>query len=140
MIAIGQQAFADTSWLVALVHNKDEHHERAQLWSDHVSQITTTTFVVAETAGGLARTDWRPHVVRLIDHLSVRDDVRVIEITTDLFRQGWDLYRQRMDKSWSLVDCTSFIVMNQFGLRDALTADHHFEQAGYRALLLEEPA
>ena len=41
----------------------------------------------------------------------------------------------RSDKNWSLVDCTSFVAMKQRRLRDALTADHHFEQAGFRALM-----
>lgn len=36
---------------------------------------------------------------------------------------------------WSLTDCISFEVMGEFGLTEALTADHHFEQAGFRALL-----
>ena len=34
---------------------------------------------------------------------------------------------------WVLLDL-SFEVMRQRGLTDALTADHHFEQAGFRAL------
>jgi predicted nucleic acid-binding protein len=39
-----------------------------------------------------------------------------------------------MDKNWSFTDCISFIVMEQEGLIDALTGDHHFEQAGFNAL------
>lgn len=46
-----------------------------------------------------------------------------------------DLYRARPDKEWSLTDCTSFVVMNECGLTDALTGDRHFEQAGFKALL-----
>jgi uncharacterized protein len=46
-----------------------------------------------------------------------------------------DLYRDRPDKAWSLTDCISFVVMADKGIRDALTADHHFEQAGFVALL-----
>jgi hypothetical protein len=45
------------------------------------------------------------------------------------------LYRQRADKDWSLTDCISFVVMRQRGLTEALTGDHHFEQAGFVALL-----
>lgn len=37
--------------------------------------------------------------------------------------------------AWSLTDCSSFIVMEERGLADAMTADRHFEQAGFRALL-----
>jgi predicted nucleic acid-binding protein len=49
------------------------------------------------------------------------------------------MYRDRPDKAWSLTDCISFEVMREAGLTDALTADEHFRQAGFRAVLLEEP-
>jgi predicted nucleic acid-binding protein len=45
-----------------------------------------------------------------------------------------------MDKEWGIVDCFSFEVMRIRGMRFALTADHHFEQAGFIALLLNDPA
>ena len=46
------------------------------------------------------------------------------------------LFARRPDKHWSLTYCISFVVMTERRLTDALTGDHHFEQAGYRALLL----
>lgn len=49
--------------------------------------------------------------------------------------QGIELYSQRPDKNWSLTDCISFQVMKSFGITEALTGDHHFEQAGFVALL-----
>lgn len=52
-----------------------------------------------------------------------------------LFSEGLLLYRDREDKEWSLTDCISFVVMEREGLTEALTGDHHFEQAGYGALL-----
>ena len=50
-------------------------------------------------------------------------------------RQGPRIYEQRPDKTWSLTDCISFVVMNQEGIHQAMTADHHFEQAGFSILL-----
>ena len=47
---------------------------------------------------------------------------------------GFELYESRLDKDWSLTDCVSFAVMTQRGLTEALTADHHFEQAGFRSV------
>lgn len=52
-----------------------------------------------------------------------------------LWRRGLGLYAARPDKAWSLTDCISFVVMTDRGLTEALTGDHHFEQAGFRALL-----
>ena len=34
-----------------------------------------------------------------------------------------------------MTDCLSFVVMQHKGITQALTADHHFEQAGFTALL-----
>lgn len=45
------------------------------------------------------------------------------------------LYVDCFYKQWSLTDCISFVVMRDGGLQDALTGDHHFEQAGFKALL-----
>ena len=62
-------------------------------------------------------------------------DVEIVPSTSDLFRRGTDLFSARPDKEWSLTDCISCIVMNERDINDALTNDHHFEQAGFRILL-----
>ena len=54
-----------------------------------------------------------------------------------LFSGGFELYGSRPDKGWSLTDCISFIVMKEQEINRALTADLHFVQAGFRALLRE---
>ncbi len=61
--------------------------------------------------------------------------VENIPASSELLRRGVALFEQRPDKSWSLTDCTSFIVMEDRGIREALTGDHHFEQAGFTPLL-----
>lgn len=53
----------------------------------------------------------------------------------ETFDAGLLLYTNRRDKGWSLTDCLSFEVMGGRGIREALTGDHHFEQAGFTALL-----
>ena len=67
----------------------------------------------------------------------MRSDGRINLISTsrELTQRGIDLYLARPDKSWSLTDCISFVIMNEQELTDALTADRHFEQAGFTALL-----
>jgi uncharacterized protein len=52
-----------------------------------------------------------------------------------LRHEALQLYRSRPDKNWSYVDCTSFVIMQKLGIKEALTADHHFEQAGFTILL-----
>lgn len=65
-------------------------------------------------------------------------DTSYISVSTELFDRAVALYAARMDKEWGITDCISFVVMQERGLTAALTTDAHFEQAGFRALLLEE--
>jgi len=135
-----QNVFADTAFWIGLVVKQDQHHEQAQKWSLRITgRITTTEAVLLETANALSRPAWRNHAVALIDHLRQREDVEVIKFSSTLWQRGWDLYRQRPDKDWSLTDCLSFVVMQDAGLMSALTTDDDYRQAGFRALLLEEP-
>lgn len=140
MTATFKDVFADTLFWLALVVKQDQYHHRAQQWSLRIgARIITTVPVLLETANALARPAWRAAGVALIDHLLQRSDVEVVPLSVDLWQRGWNLYRDRPDKGWSLTDCVSFLVMQESGLADALTADEHFRQAGFRALLLEEP-
>jgi predicted nucleic acid-binding protein len=62
--------------------------------------------------------------------------LEVVPLTEDLFAEGLALFLSRPDKEWSLTDCISFMVMEKRGIRQAFTADKHFAQAGFEALLL----
>ena len=90
-----------------------------------------------ETANTFSRPDWRDKVIALIDHITTRDDVEVVRFSSSLWNRAWNLFRGRSDKSWSLTDCMSFELMQERGLMEALAADSHFQQAGFRALLLD---
>ena len=61
--------------------------------------------------------------------------VEVVHVDPRLHDEAWQLLLARPDKEWSLVDCSSFAVMRQRGITEALTTDHHFEQAGLIRLL-----
>jgi predicted nucleic acid-binding protein len=131
-----QSYFADTSFWIALVDRRDSHHIQAVELSQQISgRIVTTEAVVLETANSLARPDWRPQVIGLINHLKQRSDVSILPLTPDLWNRGWTLYCRRADKAWSLMDCISFDVMQELGIADALTADSDFAQSGFRVLL-----
>jgi len=57
--------------------------------------------------------------------------------SSEWFARGLELFPARPDKEWSFTDCISFAVMTERGITDALTHDHHFEQAGFRVLMKE---
>jgi uncharacterized protein len=61
--------------------------------------------------------------------------VEILHVNADLDSAAWLLWEARSDKAWSLVDCSSFVIMQQQNISHALTNDHHFEQAGFVRLL-----
>jgi len=71
----------------------------------------------------------------VLDVISTDPDIEICPADEATWQAGVTLYRARPDKEWSLTDCISFAVMQQRNLSEALTGDHHFEQAGFAALL-----
>jgi len=61
--------------------------------------------------------------------------MKLIWINQNLFDESWNLYKDRIDKEWSLTDCTSIAIMSENRISTAFTSDHHFEQAGFKILL-----
>jgi predicted nucleic acid-binding protein len=78
----------------------------------------------------------RDTAIRFIDRAFATPNIRVVTVDRGLLKRSLDLYRKRNDKAWGLTDCISFVVMLENRLTDAATADRHFVQAGFNALLL----
>ncbi len=70
-----------------------------------------------------------------LESLSADQRVKIVPLTAALFDRGRALYEQHADKEWSLTDCISFVTMRDERIVEAATGDHHFEQAGFTALL-----
>ena len=77
----------------------------------------------------------RPRIFEIIDAIKTVDYVEIIHIDDVTDSLAWKLCKNRLDKAWSLVDCTSFVLMQQLSIQEALTTDQHFEQAGFIRLL-----
>ena len=97
--------------------------------------MVTTEWVLTEVANFLHRPHEREAFVALVTTLRASREVVLLTSQEGLWQQGLNLYANRLDKEWSLTDCISFVVMTDRGIADALTGDHHFEQAGFTALL-----
>jgi uncharacterized protein len=67
----------------------------------------------------------------------VAENIKAVNVDTELFMSALTLYQPHSDKDWGLTDCISFVVMQQQSLTDALTGDRPFVQAGFRALMLD---
>jgi predicted nucleic acid-binding protein len=129
---LARTAFADTAFWVALIDRGDQLRAAALRWSQQVKGlIVTTDSVLTETANHFSRPQWRGHAVELIERLSRHSDIRIVPTSEDLWHRGFELYRARLDKAWSLTDCISFVVMQDEGLTAALTSDDHFAKRAF---------
>jgi len=135
---VADKIFIDTMYVVALVNENDEHHERASELSEKYenSAFVTTDGVLIEIANVFAR-NYKEQAVEIIEDFRSSDDIEIVHLNPALFYKAFEHYKTYLDKTWSLVDCISFEVMKEKGLTDALTGDKHFEQAGFNRLMKE---
>jgi predicted nucleic acid-binding protein len=128
--------FADTFFLLGLANPLDEAHLRCVAFAkEHHGRLLTTGWVLAEVGDALAAPANRARAARFVQAILRTPQFQVVPPTQTQLERGLALYARRPDKSWSLTDCISFVVMEEEGIAEAVTADHHFEQAGFRALL-----
>ena len=126
----------DSFYLLALISPRDAAHHRAVGWAKVPNRrLITTDWVLTEVADALSSPASRVTCSQFLGEFRQSPRVEVLPATRDLFESGWKLYIARPDKDWSLTDCISFIVMERRGCSESLTGDHHFTQAGFRALL-----
>ena len=130
--------FVDTAAWIALNNVRDALHVRVQsVYTELVQQkvpLVTSDFVLLEVADALSTPALRSHTVGFIDRLRL-GVIEIVPLSEDLMQKGWALYSQRLDKEWGLTDCTSFVIMQEYGIAEAFTSDHHFTQAGFTVLL-----
>jgi len=128
--------FADTSFLVAYLNPDDEFHDRAcDYMADEARRFVTTGWVLIELANYLAKTRHRRVVGPFVRELRREARWTIEPVAEDPLEVGLSLYARRPDKAWSLTDCISFTLMRQQKIVEAATTDHHFNQAGFTALL-----
>lgn len=117
------------------------HHQKALALADQTvrarAKLITTDAIVLEIGNSLARLRVRESGTAILRSLRTDHRVRIEPVTRELIDAGFEMFEMRRDKQWSLMDCISFIVMRRHGLTEALTADDHFRQAGFKALMLE---
>lgn len=134
-----KQVFADTSYWIALLNPRDELHEKALTAARSLSSeaVLTSEMVLAELLNSFS--DLGPKVRRAaaeaVSTLLTNRNVVVVPQTSEQFALALKRYGDMADKSWSLTDCASFLIMETRGIRAALTHDRHLVQAGFETLL-----
>lgn len=133
--------FLDASYAIALASPKDVHHDKAVMLAQQLekdgTQLVTTVGVVLEIGNALSRLRYRKAAVALLSAIESDPKIEKVPASEELCEQAFDLFKRRTDKKWGMTDCLSFILMTEREMTAALTADDHFRQAGFRALLLE---
>ena len=133
------RVFADTHYFIALLSTRDAAHARAARWQldENIRELVTTSWVLIELADSMNLPREREVAAEFIAQLRAAPETRIVPLSEELMWKGFELYRGRRDKEWSLTDCISFVVMGDEGLTEALTGDRHFKQAGFTALLMQ---
>ncbi len=128
-------------WLLGRSTNpKDDWNTRANEVSRSLGKfrIVTTEMVLAELLAAFSKLPVRPMAVQGVERILADPNIEVIPQTSLQFGEAFTKYKRMVDKEWSLTDCASFEVMGMRGISEALAHDHHFKQAGFRALLRED--
>jgi uncharacterized protein len=134
-----RDVLADTSALYAFVDRNDASHVAAR---DAVARIlndgrriVATDYLIAETVNLASTRGGATVAMRVLDLVEQSAGIRVEWIGADRFGAAKTFFRKFSDHRYSFTDCTSFVVMRELRLTEALTTDRHFVEAGFSALL-----
>ncbi|MCC5667083.1 PIN domain-containing protein [Nostoc sp. CHAB 5784] len=130
--------FLDTSYIIALETSDDINHDVTlkhwQVFIQELPRLVTTSYIFDEIVTFFNSRNRHAKAVEVGNRLLSSPSVQFIHVDEVLFFEGWRLFQQYDDKSYSLTDCVSFVVMKQLGIRTALSFDKHFIQAGFEKL------
>jgi len=134
-----RKIFADTGYWIALLNPDDDLHQKARNLTTSLKnvRIVTSEMVFTELLNAFSGKGsfYRQKAVKFINHSFDNPEIEVVIQTNELFKSAVELYNSRPDQAWSHTDCTSFHIMRQQNILEALAYDKHFEQAGFVALL-----
>lgn len=137
IMTMNSDLFVDTSAWAVYFNSHDPMYSLVDAYVQRAvaSQLhlITTNYVITELVVLLSSRYHLPRkqVIKAINAIKNESFIEVIHIGQDVHNETWKLLEARLDKEWSLVDASSFVVMKQRGITHALTSDHHFIQAGF---------
>ena len=137
---MNKTVFVDTSGFYALLAQQDDQHEKANdiLRRSSIDKRTfVTTDYVLDEAATLLLARGLDHIVESMFEAVLQSKAcKVVWMDAELFYRTKVFFLKHKDHPWSFTDCSSFLVMKDLGLHEALTKDKHFIQAGFKALLI----
>ncbi|GAC1400584.1 MAG: PIN domain-containing protein [Pyrinomonadaceae bacterium] len=131
--------FVDINYWIAIINSNDQWHSRAVERRKSLVEVylMTTEMVLTETLNHFAEhgTEARKRVAAVVERILARRDIETIKQTSNAFLSGFDFYKSRFDKGYSLTDCVSMNIMRERKIVEVLTRDIHFKQEGFIILL-----
>ena len=125
--------FVDSSfWIAVSLHRDDRHAPARELATMHsAKRLVTTNHVVGETWTFLRRRDSHRMAVLFLDRIGRSPRVEAVHVSPEQEREAFRWLRRHDERRYSFVDATSFVVMQQLGLTEALAFDGDFSAAGF---------
>jgi predicted nucleic acid-binding protein len=128
--------FVDTSALYAVLDADDENHQRAKrAWTDLVEReerLVCNNYVLVETFA-LVQHRLGMEAVRTLQQ-DILPVLHVEWVDESSHHAGGTAMLTAARRKLSLVDCVSFEVMRQLGIKTAFTFDPHFAEQGFRCI------
>ncbi len=126
----------DTSGFLCRYQRKDLYHEKAVEFFDSATHRLTSNYILAEYAAlAQVRGIPRRQIIDFSEQILADDTIEIVWVDKIVHSQAVELLKQRSDKTYSLCDAVSFVLMRERQITDALTTDHHFEQESFTRLL-----
>ena len=132
-----KSVFLDTAYIIALIITDDQFHKISlntsrQIVAEKIN-LVTSELVLVEILDTLSKVKYRNEA--LITTKKLKQGITVIDTNKELLLKAYSLYEKRPDKEWGMTDCYSFVIMEKYNIKQVLTTDAHFEQAGFKILL-----
>lgn len=130
--------FLDTGYIIALELADDQHHQEALAHWKNLSlslpPLVTTSYIFDEVVTFFNSRNHHGKAVEIGRRLLHSPSVQMIQVDRAMFYEAWEFFKKYQDKSYSLTDSVSFVVMQQLKIGTTLTFDRHFVQAGFNKL------
>lgn len=128
--------FVDTSAILALTFPKDSFHSKANIWQkeNKKESFVTSNLVVIETLNWSRYKGGKKIAIEIGEGLYSRNGINIVKVTPEDERNAWNFFKKLDGKGISMVDCTSFAIMNRLKIKKAFAFDRDFKKAGFSIL------
>ncbi len=133
--------FVDSSYYIALVSPLDQQHDKAKEIDTYLSEhgylhLITSNVVLSEVLAYFSKStrckpELRQAVGDAVTMLLKNRKFQVEELSSKLFDKSVTRYINRLDKCYSLVDCSSMTIMENLGVKGVISFDGDFEDEGF---------